>query len=285
MQHFLTNDKFYVSIGALVGVWSVSRVLGSAVRFEDALVVTLVTAGVYQWNRLTDSAEDQINSPHDAQIAAESQRSITLVSLIAFALSLLIPILSGNLFALAFAVVGILLGVLYNQSFGRLRRFKNITLVKNVISSLGWALGVVVFPTLDSNYPPDAAFVFAIFFIFINIFTSGMLWDIRDFEGDREAQVNSLPTVIGIEKTKWVVHVINLGTAIIVAVGLFEGQVSVVWALTFTNNIIIYLWIHYIAGRSPHERLWSYALVGVQFGLLLVAGMLANLLRHMGIFS
>ena len=89
------------------------------------------------------------------------------------------------------------------------RRIKDVTIGKNIGVAIAWTIFVVV---LVNSYSSTFSFVplmITSFFFIGRIFINTVIFDIRDHEGDRKNNIQTMPVYMGIEKTKSVVIIMN----------------------------------------------------------------------------
>ena len=150
-------------------------------------------AGVagYSYNNFFDYEEDAINKR-----GLIFNKKFLIAPFIFFFLGLIL-IINFNYYSLLFYSLPVILSWAYSSL-----RLKKIFLLKNVYTSFGITL---IFLFGSSLTDLSQNLLASNFFIFITIFAASICSDLRDYEGDKKAGVNTLPVVIGSRKARWVI--------------------------------------------------------------------------------
>jgi 4-hydroxybenzoate polyprenyltransferase len=204
----------------------------------DWLVVALsfsVTAGTYLLNRVVD-AEDKINNSARWEFFNGSKPRSW------FWLGTAIMLLGGpsiaallrepRSVALAFMILG-LVGTVYSLrvfptvASKRLRwiSLKDIPVVKSLVVCATWAGGGLSL-TVAVNQLSFMRFDICVLFLafFVGTMNSTITADARDMRGDHERGLLTIPILLGIKGTFWLLTIVNAGTiALIVWFGLRSG--------------------------------------------------------------
>jgi 4-hydroxybenzoate polyprenyltransferase len=200
---FLIHSNIYLSLGASSLAYISCKLLGLGLRVEPLLITFSTTFFLYNLNRKTDIKEDIINYPERVKFLSKYGKIIFYVSMVFYILSLFIAI-TKSIFTFLIALIPTTIMILY--AFFRL---KKVFLLKNFIASLGWASMVL----LVSNYY-NLSFnisIFSVFFfIFLRLFINTIVFDIRDLKGDESSNIITIPVKIGINKTKKILHILNI---------------------------------------------------------------------------
>lgn len=239
----------------LADVASILRVHIILIAVAAALLFGWVLTGRYHWeiallggvdwllinllNRVTDLKEDLANGIRGTERLVGAHRLV---------LGLWIGIFVGS-FALTAALWPALLawralvqliGVGYSYRIvpvpgsGGLawKRFKDLYFFKNFMSAALFVLTVFVYPLVVSDfvvtYPGGAAAVvwMAVFFVAFEI-TYEILYDMRDLEGDRLADVPTYPVVHGMERSRQIIDGLLVLAAVVLAAGVLAGVIGV----------------------------------------------------------
>ncbi|MBL7777694.1 MAG: UbiA family prenyltransferase [Chitinophagales bacterium] len=120
------------------------------------------------------------------------------------------------------------------------KRFKDFFLVKNLYSSvIIWTLSIFFMLKCYANIPnADVLFYFKSFGGLLLMTTIGEIhWDMRDIASDTKNGVNTLPVVLGLNQTKWIIVV-----ALILS--YFLGH------LLSSFSLVMMLVLVYLAGKK-----------------------------------
>lgn len=157
------------------------------------VVAFLCAFFVYSWDKVSSSKEDLLNTPDRAILAAYPIKGLALLAyLVAF-----VVILAADWTKWYCVVVFGLAGWLYTIRV-RGHRLKDLPGLKGPYVAATWA---VSFAGLVG-----AGFALIFFLILINT----IIFDIRDVVGDAAAGVRSIPVLIGVSRTVWILAILDL---------------------------------------------------------------------------
>jgi 4-hydroxybenzoate polyprenyltransferase len=213
IMQFVVNNRSYLGISAIAVMWAMPPWFGAEVAWAAMLPVLLAGLGVYQFNRVFDFVEDQINDPGAYAQAYRSRTALRVMAVAAMVAGLMLSMVFQGYAATALLAVMLLAGVLYSVPFRTRRRLKQVAGVKNVIPSLVWPVATLVYPTgvltLES--------MLAVGLIACSVFTIEVAWDVRDRRGDRIAGINSFAAILGPTKALVIPLAASLTYALLVA--------------------------------------------------------------------
>ncbi len=156
-----------------------------------------------------------------------------------------------SLFAFLILLIPTLVGILYSVRVSpRLPRLKEVVGAKSVLVAFSWSLYGAFLPlTLHGSVLPNIGFVYT--YVFMQVIINTILFDFFDIKGDKEAGIRTLPTVLGIEKTKKMLFLINTLLAIIIASCEIQGYFLKVLPALFFGVVYCY----FIFGTSVESQL------------------------------
>ncbi|NOZ01908.1 MAG: UbiA family prenyltransferase [Deltaproteobacteria bacterium] len=177
-------------------------------------------------NRVVDLPEDAANDISGTDWVARYKGALLVVSISILAASFVaVQFLEPRIWPLRVAYH--LLGFAYNYPLvplggGRRIRLKEIYLVKNSASALGFMITVFGYPLVAAgggvHVGPEYIWTMATFFFFSEL-SYEVVYDLRDIQGDRRAGVPTFPVMHGIEVTRSIVY----GLLAISALALITG--------------------------------------------------------------
>ncbi len=168
-------------------------------RFYVLLLATLcVAAAGYIINDYYDLKIDRINKPERIVLGKGlTRRKAMMVHLYLSLLGVALGAALGWRIGLVMAGAALLL-------WGYSARFKKLPLVGNLTIALLAAAMVLVVP-LQAGQPSKAAWAYGVFAFLITLIRE-IIKDVEDEEGDATFRCRTLPIVLGLLKTKWVVY-------------------------------------------------------------------------------
>jgi len=175
---------------------------------------------------------------------------------------------SVSLFALLILLTPTAIGVLYSvQISPSIPRLKEIVGAKSILVAFSWSLYGAFLPlTMRGSDLPSIALVFT--YIFMQVIINTILFDFFDTKGDRESGIRTLPIVLGTDKTKKMLFLVNTSLASLITLFGVEGDFLKVLPALFFGVVYGYFIIwHFI--REPINRLSAELMIdGAWFPLI-----------------
>ncbi|WP_229774047.1 UbiA family prenyltransferase [Halocalculus aciditolerans] len=262
------KDAFVYSSAYLAVITMIEVALASvalSVPFTPAVAVGgLVTFAIYAHDRVADADTDAVSNPDQAAFVRRHQNVLYNLASAAYGLAVAVSILGGPL-ALATTLMPGVFALLYSTDvLGGLgtpvKRLKDVLLVNTVVVSLAWAVLLTFLPLAfaDAAFSPAVAVVFAYFFLatFVNV----EIPNVRDIEGDIAIGVRTLPTVLGVSRTRKLLYAVNLVMAGLVAFALVSGFFVTGIVAAFLVSLAYTIGVTAFLGRTTDDgRLTAYA--------------------------
>lgn len=232
---FLIFSSCFMGMQGIGMVYISYLVQGLEPTLAVLAIMFLVPFSVYNMNRKTDEEEDSVNHPERFRFTSRFLKPLEYGAYAAYALAVLIAVPFG-IGAVLVTLVPLIAGVLYSvpmlPSCLGYRRFKEIPVMKNLTVCISWATILVLLPCVVAGTPFTLATVLLFVFFFSYVFIASAMPDMRDTEGDALSGVRTIPVLIGIDRTKRLLGVMNGFTAIVVlAVGFGAGFPALITAL------------------------------------------------------
>jgi 4-hydroxybenzoate polyprenyltransferase len=151
-------------------------------------------------------------------------------------------------------------------------RLKEVPVVNSLLVAVAWALPVVLVPIgfADATVTPAAGFL-VLYFTFAT-FVSTEVSNVRDIESDRAAGVSTLPTALGLSRTRVALYGLSACTLAILAVGVGWGALGVFQAGVLSLGVASLVMVVSLFGRISNERLLA---LGAECTPVPVLGVLA----------
>ena len=226
---------------ALLGVWIP----------EAAVVVALVAYAVYAANDLADGAEDAINRPDHQSFVAAHPRFIAALAGGAFLGATALAFSKGGLLAAAVTSVPVVAGVCYSlPPVPGCRRLKDVLVVNTAVVALSWAVTVSVLPVVMAGARVTPLVLVVTLFFFVRTAVSVEVFNVRDVRGDAATGVRTLPVVLGVDRTRQLLALLD-GFALAILVALAVIPHAVLPALVGILGVSFSLAFLWFLGRSP----------------------------------
>jgi 4-hydroxybenzoate polyprenyltransferase len=266
----LSYSSLYLSLAGGAMVFLSCSLQNLAFSPVAALIMILVTYGVYNLNRKTDEAEDSLNHFERYSFTKKYGPFLYRTAALAYIGALGIGILYGaEIFLIT--LIPLLSGVLYSvpilpQKTGY-SRLKEVPVFKSATVAVAWAVPPAFLPAyLTSTGITLQTLLIALLFSIL-VFVNTVMFDIRDLEGDRASGVKTIPAILGADKTVLSLSALNAVTGLfIVFLGhaLFSPE-----QIAFICFCIIYAQVYILHFRDQKEdKITSEIFMDGQFIIL-----------------
>jgi len=239
-----------------------------------ALIMILVTYGVYNLNRKTDEAEDSINHFERYSFTKKYGSVLCRTAALAYIAAAGLGIFFGR-GAFIITMIPLFSGIIYSISLlpGKkgFSRIKEVPVLKSVIVASAWAIPPAFLPLYIAGAGiTQRTWIVALLF-FILVFVNTVMFDIRDIKGDKNSGVKTIPVILGAETTVLALSCLNTGAGIFIlfsGYGLFNPLQN-----AFLLFCILYAQLYLLVFRNRNaDKIMTEMFIDGQF--ILLAGML-----------
>lgn len=226
----IIHSKLFISLGSVSVFITSCLLLGSDILITPSILIFLSVYFTYAINTLTDATEDSVDKPERFSFISKYRSLILITSILASLIAVTLAAFQ-SIFAVFSVIFSVLLGIVYSigccpvKKNGKikLKRLKDIPIVKNLVVSLAWAITPIALIHAYHNLNNLVATVGLFLFLFIRLFLNTLLFDVKDTEGDSKAGVKTVPIIWGEKKTYKVVWILNILSILIIVVGTKTG--------------------------------------------------------------
>ncbi|CQH54058.1 UbiA family prenyltransferase [Halobacterium hubeiense] len=254
----LLYSSAYLSVVTVVEV-GIAMVVLSLPPSPAPAVVGLLTFAVYANDRIADADDDARDKPGQVAFVRRHENALYVAAAVAYGLAVSLAMLGGPL-ALALALLPGAFWVLYASDWlprlgAGLRRLKDILVVNTAVVALAWSVSLTFLPLAfaDRGVTPTVVVVFAYFFL--RSFVDAELPNVSDRAGDADAGVRTLPVVVGLRGTRYVLYAVDVATAAVFAYAVAAGYLSVAVALALGAGLAYSLAVTSVLARYA-DRAW-----------------------------
>lgn len=237
LGRFLIFSNLYVALGGGILTYAVCQLQRLTPKPSYSFIAFFYFLSMYMLNNFTDREAMGYNNPIKSSLYEKYKYFFLISGILSSCAALFISFKIGIL-PFAAVLASMLLGVLYSvkliprsNELNRYWRLKDIPASKDLFIALAWTTITVLVPFLSQENSSFFLSSFVAFlFVFSLVYIRSLLFDIRDIQGDRMVGRETIPTIMGKEKTK-----VYLGLLLILmAVGLFiSGWLNWVPTLAF----------------------------------------------------
>jgi 4-hydroxy-3-methylbut-2-enyl diphosphate reductase len=233
LQKALLLTNLYGAFGAGCLCYVASTLQGIHHRFSVSLIAMFYVLTMHLVNNLTGNKANQYNDPERAEFFRDHQWAVLLLCLISSVACLLIAFSLG---LLPFAIILImsLTGLSYNLKlaprnwrFGKARGIRDIPGSKTFFVAAAWGVIAAVFPVIAKKETPLSFITFIAFsWTTILVFVRTAFYNVLDMQGDRIVGKETLPILVGEEKTLLILRVALVGAGLLVLSASLAGHLS-----------------------------------------------------------
>lgn len=258
---FFVSSSIFIATMCFLAACFASMLYGMKPNFVLLLSAFFTMFTIYSFNKLTDTNEDLINRPERIDFIIGKEEKIKRMSVI----SLIIALIFGfynSIFSLPVILFPFISGYLYSEKiFTNIPRLKDITGVKSIVVALAWAVLVALLPIVDLKIL-DIQIVLLFYFIFIKLFVNTVLFDVRDLEGDKKSNTNTIPVVLGLSNTKRILLLVHSTLLPWLMISLFlELFTRYLIVLIFAIAYGYYHIFRFCTEKSTHKKDLSFDLI------------------------
>lgn len=228
----LVHSNVLISIAATSVAVTTIRLAELPLRSGPLFIVFSVTLFVYSANRFTDLEEDELNVPTRAAFTRQYGQYCLALGALLYLCAVLFAVV-WRLPRAEFLLVPIVVAGLY--SLGGLKRR---LLVKNLLVGLSWGiipLGVGVY--YGVLWQRETLFLFGHVTCMLTV--AAVIFDIKDIEGDRKADIRTLPNTAGPQTSRLLAEAVNLALAAVVGALVIVEYLPV----TYLTLLLMHLYV------------------------------------------
>jgi len=208
VPHFIRIKVcLYVTSLALTG-YLLFNTINARLPFV-ALTVFTLTAGIYALNRRRDRHEDELNRRIMNPLVINDAGKMLITAFLSISMLSVIPLSN---YSKTFYLIGLVFGIMYYKI-----PVKKITRIKNIYTMLSMSAMFMLGAT--STSAPTHVLLPYYLLICLYILSISILADIRDYKGDKQVGVASIPIVYGYDNSKNLV-ILLLFVSILTAVSM-----------------------------------------------------------------
>jgi 4-hydroxybenzoate polyprenyltransferase len=255
-SHVVSNSRLYrvvvhsaLFLGLCVAAYTFAIMQSLHIPYDPLILVTafLASYAPYNLNRAIDGKEDSINNPERTNFVRKNHTLYLALIIGSYASILLIASIRFNLSIFVVSLFPLALVLLYtikwiprsgSKSSIVVRRLKEIPLVKNLVTAIGWSsfIGMLIYfgaiapyaTTSGSTSTPlmVSLLVFSLF-IFARLIINTISCDLRDIRGDMESGVKTIPALIGYAKTIQLLVLLNTVSLVTFSICAYQQVIPI----------------------------------------------------------
>ncbi|MEA1927933.1 MAG: 4-hydroxy-3-methylbut-2-enyl diphosphate reductase [Candidatus Auribacterota bacterium] len=228
----IVKANIFIALGGSCLTAAAMRLLDIPLLWPALLLSFCLILSIYNLNIFADQPAILLNQPSRYHFFHHHRRSLRVFSAISLIAAFACAVFLG-IGPLLLTVFTLLFGLAYSFTIFPVafpgRRLGNLTGLKEIFSSLGWGVVAVLVPaaSIRTDHPSAIAIIVAFIFVFSIMFVRSTLFAIRDIQGDRLVGRETLPVVLGVDKTKIVLLLLISLNALMLVLADIRGWVPV----------------------------------------------------------
>jgi len=237
------GTDIYSAIGAACLALAAQYLQGVSFSILQLFMAASYVFSVHTLNRFVDR-QSGIRGAFREETYAGHTRLFIITAFFAMLLSLVLAFLIGlTPYLMLFSVS--LVGALYNMRIfpkgWRFRRLRDLPGTKNFFMAAAWALVIAVIPYVDWPLVISGDMAVAFLFVFSIVFVRSALSDLIEIQSDRLLGRETIPVVIGEDKTMKLLNGISMFLALLL---VLSYPLKWTTSLSFTLfPCVFYMWI------------------------------------------
>ncbi|MBN2061833.1 MAG: 4-hydroxy-3-methylbut-2-enyl diphosphate reductase [Deltaproteobacteria bacterium] len=259
MVKFLLLSNFLVALGAFSLSHAATVLSARNYNLAYPLLAFFYVYAMRVMNRFLDKGASTYNDPERAFFYGKYRLFLMVTSIIAVAFSLYIALRLG--FMIFIGIAGLcILGITYSipifpvrhRHLWRYSKIKDIPGSKTLSEALGWSAVITLIPLLEAPRPDFLTAVVVFYIVLSMAYVRSAFFDILQVQGDLIVGEETLPIILGEEKTGSFLKGIIFSSIILLIVMPLIGVTGPFSFLMLLCFLSLFLSLHAYERRSIH---------------------------------
>jgi len=238
------KTDFYSALGAGCLALACMILQNIPADIPSIAIASFFVYAMHVLNRLMSTRESGLIGSFREMSYTKHEKYYRLAAVISLLVALALSLVN-SLISFLFLFFISLAGALYNMKIlpgnRRFQRLKDIPGSKNIFMASAWGVVTAALPALNNDHIFSAATAVAFSFTFALVFIRSAMSDIMDIQSDKLLGRETIPVVIGKDKTQVLLKIIIL---ILLIILLISGATGLCSSLSyFLVLCLLYIWI------------------------------------------
>ncbi len=254
----LLYSNTYLAIGAGLMCYACSMLQGIETFFPHGLIPVFYVFSMHIFNNLTGRRADRYNDPEKSVFYDNHKFILKTLAALSGLAGIVVSFMTGWLVLFLFLFMSTS-GILYNIRLipkiftgGKRGRIKDIPASKTLLIAIAWGITSALLPAFSQNAFSVSVSGFVFLWATGLIFIQTAFFDLLDIHGDRMVGRETLPIVMGENRTQ---NLLNMMTLLLMAMMITGSVTGLVSALGFVLSIcpvyLLILLVLHQKGRLP----------------------------------
>ncbi|KAA9404371.1 MULTISPECIES: UbiA family prenyltransferase [Haloarcula] len=262
VRNIFLYSSVYLAVIAMAEAVLVSELLALPLT-PAPIVAGLLTFAVYGNDRLADLETDAKTSPARTAFVRRYQNGFYVLAAIAYGLAVALSALGGPI-SFGLSLLPGMCWILYACDWiptlpSGTQRLKEVFLLNSTLVAVVWALVIVCLPLTYVGAPASPAVGVVFLFFVLATFVNTEIPNVRDKEGDSEIGVRTLPVVVGVRWTKYILYGITGLTAVLLGVAFVANIINLREAVVLLVSLLFLNGVIFCLNRTENESALTVA--------------------------
>ncbi len=206
---FIFNSGLFRGFSAFLFSFGLLNLFSIPLSFRFSLIAFFYIFSMTVFNNLIDIEGLRFSNPSRFFFIKEKKSLLVFLAFLSlFSLAVLSFTISFYTFlALLFAsILGLIYRIKLRFKGNKLRLF-DVPGSKNLLYALAWTIVIAVIPFWYAGLYKEISIIAVSFFVFVVVFSGSIFSDIKDIQGDRFYGRETLPILVGIDRSLKISHI------------------------------------------------------------------------------
>ncbi len=271
---FLLKSNIYIAFGAASLSYAACRLQGIVPKIEFEFIAGFYIFAIHLLNQFTEETAITYSEPLRIQFYNRYKKLLITLGIISTFGALCLALKLGIVpfaFILGMSALGILyrVRIIPERLFKRVRyrRLMDIPASKDIFFALAWAVVLVWLHLFTAKGHFTKATLTALIFTFILAFVRSVIISIRDIQGDMIVGRETIPILLGIEKTKILLFSLTGLSGILLLVATVLKWTSPLGYFLLIAVLYVFCYLFLYRQEIIVPGLWTEAVVDSSFVL------------------
>lgn len=209
---FLVYSNIYIAFAAASYAYLLFKVFDMSINYI-LIIPPIITFAIYTINRKTDKKEDAINNSKKRDFTIKYSSTLFTIALILYG-TLIIWSLIRGVSTVVMILMPFIMGLLYSKKWILSKsgyvRLKDMFFTKNIVVAVTVTYMTILLPALLLKLPFSQNLYFLGFIVFSQVLINTIFLDIKDKIGDAMCGIKTMPVLYGISFTEKVLIFLNI---------------------------------------------------------------------------
>lgn len=254
----LVYSSAYIAVIAALEVVMVMFLLDLPAN-PAPITVGCVTFTIYASDRLVDVEADAAANPRRTAFVRRHSRTLSGLSAVAYGLAVTLAVYDGPV-ALGLTLFPAAAWVLYAVDWAPanaipFQRLKELLVVNSTLVAAAWAMTVVLLPVVYAGATITPAVAILLVYFAVGTFMGAEIANVGDVDADRDGNVATLPSTLGVRTTRHVLYGVGLAGMGLLVLALAEGYFGAWAVLALGVGLASMLGVVALLGRVDEPEL------------------------------